>query len=389
MLLDHPSDGPTAIRTHIAAIFVSLELSRSNWLITSLSPGRGERMSKHSVTAGDVAGLMKLFADLRRKAEARTGESYPVVTIQEAGLDGFWLHRVLQQEGIESHVVDPASIAVPRRRRHAKTDRLDGETLLRALLAYKRGEPRVCAMVVAPSPEEEDRRRICRERATLIAERITHVNRIKGLLFAQGISDYRPLWRDRRARLEALRTGDGRQLPSHLKAQIGRELDRIELLLEQIAAVETQRDGLLAAARRPASEQAAPDAVTMLLALKGVGANFATVLWSEAFYRQFSNRRQVAAYAGLAATPWQSGGIRHEQGVSKAGNPKVRTTMIQLAWLWIRHQPQSALTRWFKQRSPQGRTRAIVALARKLLVALWKYVTQGVVIEGAVMKPAA
>jgi transposase len=389
MLLDHPSDGPTAIRTHIAAIFVSLELSRSNWLITSLSPGRGERMSKHSVTAGDVAGLMKLFADLRRKAEARTGESYPVVTIQEAGLDGFWLHRVLQQEGIESHVVDPASIAVPRRRRHAKTDRLDGETLLRALLAYKRGEPRVCAMVVAPSPEEEDRRRICRERATLIAERITHVNRIKGLLFAQGISDYRPLWRDRRARLEALRTGDGRQLPSHLKAQIGRELDRIELLLEQIAAVETQRDGLLAAARRPASEQAAPDAVTMLLALKGVGANFATVLWSEAFYRQFSNRRQVAAYAGLAATPWQSGGIRHEQGVSKAGNPKVRTTMIQLAWLWIRHQPQSALTRWFKQRSPQGRKRAIVALARKLLVALWKYVTQGVVIEGAVMKPAA
>jgi transposase len=389
MLLDHPSDGPTAIRTDIAAIFVSLELSRSNWLITSLSPGRGERMSKHSVTAGDVAGLMKLFADLRRKAEARTGESYPVVTIQEAGLDGFWLHRVLQQEGIESHVVDPASIAVPRRRRHAKTDRLDGETLLRALLAYKRGEPRVCAMVVAPSPEEEDRRRICRERATLIAERITHVNRIKGLLFAQGISDYRPLWRDRRARLEALRTGDGRQLPSHLKAQIGRELDRIELLLEQIAAVETQRDGLLAAARRPASEQAAPDAVTMLLALKGVGANFATVLWSEAFYRQFSNRRQVAAYAGLAATPWQSGGIRHEQGVSKAGNPKVRTTMIQLAWLWIRHQPQSALTRWFKQRSPQGRKRAIVALARKLLVALWKYVTQGVVIEGAVMKPAA
>jgi transposase len=389
MLLDHPSDGPAAIRTHIAAIFVSLELSRSNWLITSLSPGKGEKMSKHGVTAGDVAGLMKLFADLRRKAEARTGESYPTVTIQEAGLDGFWLHRVLQQEGVESHVVDPASIAVPRRRRRAKTDRLDGETLLRALLAYQRGEPRVCAMVVAPSPDEEDRRRICRERTTLIAERITHVNRIKGLLFAQGISDYRPLRRDRRAQLEALRTGDGRQLPSQLKAQIGRELDRIELLLGQIAAVETERDGLLATRRKPASEQAAPEPVAMLLALRGVGDNFAAVLWSEAFYRQFSNRRQIAAYAGLAATPWQSGSIRHEQGVSKAGNPRVRTTMIQLAWLWIRHQPQSALTRWFKERSPQGRKRAIVALARKLLVALWKYVTQGVVIEGAVMKPAA
>src|SRR5712675_3382719 len=227
MLLDHPSDGLTAIRTQFGAIFASLELSRSNWLITSLSPGKGEKMSRHSVTAGDVAGLMTLFADLRRKTEVRTGQSYPIITIQEAGLDGFWLHRVLQQEGIESHVVDPASIATPRRRRRAKTDRLDGETLLRALLAYKRGEPRVCAMVVAPSPEEEDRRRLCRERRTLIEERITHVNRIKGLLFAQGIWDYAPLRRDRRARLEALRTGDGRELPSHLKTPISRELDRI------------------------------------------------------------------------------------------------------------------------------------------------------------------
>jgi transposase len=389
MLLDHPSDGPTAIRTYIAAIFVSLELSRSNWLVTSLSPGKGEKMSRHSVTAADVSGLMKLFAELQRKAEVRTGQSYPIITIQEAGLDGFWLHRVLQQNGIESHVVDPASIAMPRKRRRAKTDRIDGETLLRALLAYKRGEPRVCAMVVAPSPEEEDRRRLCRERRTLIEERVTHVNRIKGLLFAQGIFDYAPLRRDRRARLEALRTGDGRELPSHLRAQVGRELDRIELLLGQIKAVEAAQEALLGAARKPASQEAASDPVTMLLAFKGIGANFTAVLWSEAFYRQFSNRRQIAAYAGLAATPWQSGGIRHEQGVSKAGNPRLRTTMIQLAWLWIRHQPQSALTRWFKERSPQGRKRAIVALARKLLVALWKFVTQGVVIEGAVMKPAA
>jgi transposase len=388
MLLDHPSDGLTAIRTHIGAIFVSLELSRSNWLVTSLSPGKGEKMSKRGIAAGNVAELLTLFAELKRKTEARTGQSYPIVTIQEAGLDGFWLHRVLQQEGIESHVVDPASIAAPRRRRRAKTDRLDGEALLRTLLAYKRGEPRVCAMVVAPSPEEEDRRRLCRERRTLIAERIRNVNRIKGLLFAQGISDYAPMRRDRRQRLEALRTGDGRELPSHLKAQIGRELDRIELLLEQIKAVEAAQDALLAA-RKPASEEAAPDPVTMLLALKGMGANFAAILWSEAFYRPFANRRQVAAYAGLAATPWQSGGIRHEQGVSKAGNPRLRTTMIQIAWLWIRHQPQSALTRWFKARSQQGRKRAIVALARKLLVALWKYVTQGVVIEGAVTKPAA
>src|SRR2546429_4453547 len=154
MLHDHLSDGPAAIRTQFGAIFVSLELSRSNWLVTSLSPGKGEKMSKHSITAGDVAGLLKLFADLKRKAIARTGQSYPIITIQEAGLDGFWLHRVLQQERIESHVVDPASIATPRRRRRAKTDRLDGETLLRGLLAHERGEAPVFGMAVAPSPEE-------------------------------------------------------------------------------------------------------------------------------------------------------------------------------------------------------------------------------------------
>src|ERR1700752_3855108 len=166
-------------------------------------------MSKHNVAAGDIAGLLQLFAELKRRAQARTGQDYPIITIQEAGLDGFWLHRVLPQEGIETHVCDPASIATPRGRRRAKTDRLDGETLLRALLAYKRGEPRVCAMVVAPSPEEEDRRRLCRERRTLIEERITHVNRIKGLLFAQGISDYAPLRRDRRARGLAPPRGGG------------------------------------------------------------------------------------------------------------------------------------------------------------------------------------
>ncbi|WP_407116933.1 IS110 family transposase [Bradyrhizobium sp. LMG 9283] len=387
MLLDHLSDGLAAIRTQIGAIFVSLELSRSTWLVTSLSPGKGEKMSKHSVKAGAIAELLKLFAALK-KAQARTGESYPIITIQEAGLDGFWLHRTLQSEGVESYVVDPASIATPRRRRRAKTDRLDGETLLRSLLAYKRGEPRVCAMVVAPSPEEEDRRRLCRERRTLIAERIVHVNRIKGVLFAQGIFDYVPLRRDRRTRLEALRTGDGRLLPAHLKAQISRELDRLELLLDQIAAVEREQDALLAASR-PAGEKAASNPVAMLLDLKGLGPNFAAILWSEAFHRQFTNRRQVASYAGLAATPWRSGGIEREQGVSKAGNPRLRTTMIQLAWLWIRHQPQSALTQWFKANSQRGRKRTIVALARKLLVALWKYVTAGVVIEGAVVKPGA
>jgi transposase len=391
MLLEHPCHEPTAIHTQLGAIFVSLELSRSTWLITSVSPGKGEKMSRHSVPAGDIGALLARFAELKRKASMRTGQDYPIITLQEAGLDGFWIHRVLQGEGIESHVVDAASIAAPRRQRRAKTDKIDGESLLRVLLAYKRGEPRVCAMVVAPSPEEEDRRRIGRERQTLIAERIQHVNRIKGLLFSQGISGYAPVRRDRRARLAGMRTGDGRELPAHMKEQIGRELDRLELVLTQLEAVEAARDALLAeAAAKSGRKAAAGTPVAMLMALKGIGEEFAAVLWLEGFCRSFSNRRQVAAYAGLAATPWRSGSIRHEQGVSKAGNPRLRKTMVQLAWLWVRHQPQSALARWFEERTRNGggRKTAIVALARKLLVALWKYVSAGVVIEGAVMKSA-
>ena len=377
----------TAIRTDLGAIFISMELSRSIWLITSLLPGSGEKLSKHAVRAGDIAGLMARFTQLQAKAQARTGRSFPIIVIQEAGLDGFWIHRVLRKEGIESHVVDPASIATSRRRRRAKTDRIDGEALVRALLAHKRGEPRVCAMVRAPTPEEEDRRRICRERKVLIADRIRHVNRVKGLLFAQGVTGYQPLRRDRRERLEELMTGDGRPLPMHLKVQIGRELDRLELLLEQIRAVEAERDTLLAA-----EPTAMPALAAMLLDIKGVGPEFAAILWSEGLFRHFANRRQVAAYAGLAPTPWQSGSVDREQGVSKAGNPRLRTTLIQLAWLWLRNQPESALTQWYQQRVRLngGRLKKsmVVALARKLLVALWKYVTAGVVIEGALMKAA-
>ena len=346
-------------------------------------------MSKHSVSAGDIAALLARFSELMKKAFARTGRSFPIIVIQEAGLDGFWVHRLLHSEGIESYVVDPASIATSRRRRRAKTDKIDGEALVRALLAYKRGEPRVCAMARAPTPEEEDSRRLCRERKTLTVERVQHVNRIKGLLFSQGVSDYEPLRRNRRQRFDELKTGDGRCLPQHLKAQFSRELDRLELLLEQIKAVETERDALISP-KAKTEQSRAPQA--MLVNLNGIGPEFAAVLWSEGLYRSFSNRKQVAAYAGLAPTLWQSGSVDREQGVSKAGNPRLRTTLIQLAWLWLRHQPQSALALWFKERVRRngGRLKktTIVALARKLLVALWKYVTAGVVIEGAVMKAA-
>jgi transposase len=379
-------DAPAAIRMDIGAIFVSLELSRSTWLLTSVSPGAGEKMSQHATPAGDLRQLFECLAELKRKAMARTGKTYPIIVIQEAGLDGFWIHRALEREGIESHVVDAASIAVPRRRRRAKTDRIDGKTLLRTLMAFKRGEPRVCAMAKPPSVEEEDRRRLGRERKTLIAERVEHVNRIKGLLFTQGAIDYQPLRRDRRARLEALRTGIGDPLPARLKGLISRELDRLELLLAQIKAVEAERDALLA------KQSGQAPAAAMLLAFKGIGPEFATVLWLEGLFRSFANRRQVAAYAGLAPTPWRSGSIAREQGASKAGNPRLRATLIELAWLWRRHQPKSALTLWFEDRvkTNGGRVKKtlLVALARKLLVALWKYVTTGLVIEGAVMNTA-
>jgi transposase len=381
------------IRTDLGAIFATLELSRSKWLVTSLSPGDGERMSRHQVAAGDLVGLLALLRRLQEKAKARTGQLFPLVTMYEAGLDGFWLHRALEKEGVESHVVDPASIAMPRRARRAKTDRLDGESMLRALLAYKRGEPRVCSMVRVPTPEQEDDRRLSRERRTLTAQRVEIVNRIKGLLCSQGVFDYQPLLRNRRKRLEALETGDGRPLGTHLRALISRELDRLELLLEQIRQIEVERDALLEVAAKDRPADAPPAPVAMLLGLVGLGPEFTSVLWHEGLFRHFDNRRQLAAYAGLAATPWKSGKIDREQGISKAGNPRLRTTLIQLAWLWLRHQPDAELSKWFRKRAADngGRSRHtfIVALARKLLVALWKYVTQGVIIEGAILNKAA
>lgn len=377
-----------AVSTQLNAIFVSLELSRSTWLVTSLSPGRGERISRHQVKGGDVPALLNRFAQLQAKARERADKQYPLVVIQEAGLDGFWIHRCLEREGIESHVVDAASIAASRRSRRAKTDKLDGEVLVRTLLAYKRGEPRVCAMVTVPSVEDEDRRRICRERRSLVVERIRHINRVKGLLFAQGIGDYEPVRMNRRARLEELTTGDGRPLPCHVKREIERELDRLELVMRQIREVERERDAML----EKATEDTADSASARLLQLRGIGPEFAGVLHAEAFFRDFSNRRQVACYAGLAPSPWQSGAMDREQGVSKAGNKRLRTTMIQVAWLWLRHQPTWELTRWYEERvqTNGGRVRRvmIVALARKLLIALWQFSSAGVLPKGALLKAA-
>lgn len=376
----------TAARINDITLFASLELSKSKWVVTINSPG-SEKFSKHVVEGGDGAGLLDLLSRSRAKAEQRYGVRIKTVVIQEAGLDGFWIHRLLLANGIESHMVDAASIAVARRHRRAKTDGIDGETLLRTLMAWARGERRVCSMVRAPSPEEEDRRRLTRERGTLVKERIQHTNRVRGLLSGQGVRGYDPLRRDRFERLEALRTGDGRELPPMLKAEIRRELYRLALVTTQLAAVERERDALV---RTESEEPNNPAA--LLLKFKGIGPEFASLLWLEALFRSFGNRRQVAAYGGLAPSPWQSGGVERDQGISKSGNRRLRKTMIELAWMWLRHQPDSALSRWFHARvgAAKGRVRriAIVALARKLLVALWRYVTQGVVPEGAVFKAA-
>jgi transposase len=266
-----------------------------------------------------------------------------------------------------------------------KTDKIDGEALVRVLMAFKRGEPRVCAMVVPPSPAEEDRRRLGRERSALLKARVQESNRIKGLLLSQGIRDFRPLDKDRRAKLGNLRTGDGRTLPPHLKDEIARGLDRLELILSHLETVEAARDDVAEKAG-----QRAP--VNVLTRLKAIGPALASTLWTEAFYRSFDNRRQLAAYAGLAPTPWRSGTIDREQGISKAGNARLRSALIELAWLWVRWQPASQLSQWFVARvtNQSGRMRKImiVALARKLLIALWRFCRDGIVPEGAVLTVA-
>jgi transposase len=372
--------------TQPATIYLALELSRASWVVAVQTP-LADKIGLHKLKGGDRQGLLALIARLRARLERALGRPVAVVSCYEAGYDGFWLHRLLEAHGVRNHVLDPASLQVDRRARRVKTDRIDAASLLRALMAHLRGEPKVVSVVRVPSVAEEDARRLHRERHRLVGERVQHINRIKGLCATQGIYDFQPLRRDRWQRLAALRTGNGRALPPRLAAELGRELKRLELVLEMIAALEAERDALVAA---PAPAHAHARKIQTLARLKGIGPEFATVLVGEVFHRAFDNRRQVASYVGLAPSPFRSGRMAHEQGISKAGNPKARTTMVELAWMWLRHQPESALSRWFQQRvgAARGRLRRIAAaaLARKLLVALWRYLATGLVPDGAVLK---
>jgi transposase len=363
-----------------ATLFVALELSRSTWLVALHSP-LSDKVSQHRIEGGDVEGLLALIARKREQAQARLGRPIRVVSCFEAGYDGFWLHRWLCAHGLENRVLDAASLLVDRRAKRAKTDRLDAAGLLRTLMALERGEMQVCRVVHVPSPAQEDARRRSRERARLVVERGQHVSRIKGLLMTQGIRDFEPTRRDWPARLEALRTPDGQELAPCLRAEVLRECRRLWQVMEMVAEVEAEQKAVMDAEDGHAAR---------LTRLRGIGLTFATVLANEVFFRDFRNRREVGGYLGLAPSPWQRGGVRRDQGIAKAGNPRARRTAIELAWLWLRHQPGSALVRWFHERvgTGTGRMRRIllVAMARKLIVALWRYVTLGTVPEGALLK---
>lgn len=332
--------------------------------------------------------MLALIVELRARASTKLGRAAKVACCFDAGRDGFWLHRLLTAQDIDTYVLEPTSILVNRRARRAKTDRLGAEGMLRVLARWLGGDQQVCSMVRVPTPAEEDAKRPHREREHLVQEKLRIENRIEALLFTQGIRG-RPSLRSWERDMAKLRTGDGRALPILMQAELNRLRRRLVLILELIREMESQRID----AQTATTEDATTRKIVALQHIRGIGANFSAVLVREVFYRSFDNRRQLASSVGIAPMPYQSGGMDRDRSISRAGNPRARTTMIQLAGLWLRYQPGSALATWFRERvgTLAGRTRriAIVAMARKLLIALWHYVETGVVPEGIEIRTAA
>ncbi len=373
---------PTATSSE-QTLYCALELSKNSWLLAIQSPG-WDNPSLHPIAGGDSDGLMAKLDAAGDRLTKISGQVPKVILCYEAGYDGFWLARFLEQRGIECLVMEPASLQVNRKARRVKTDRIDVERILHALIAWYRGERHVCSMVVIPSVEEEDLRRSHRERDRLIRERTAPINRIKGLLSTQGIRDI-DVKRYYKTLVPAdLVTGDGRPLPGRLGREIDREIKRLALVQEQIVEIERERD------RAPTPCAATEHKRHQLLCLKGIGVASASILSREVYYRQFANRRQVGSYLGVTPSAYDSGESRRSQGISKAGNRLARTVMIQVAWLWLKHQPESELTKWFRRRtegqSKRMRRVMIVALARKLAIALWRYLETGLVPQGAVLE---
>ena len=325
-----------------SALVVAVEISRPTWVIAAHVPGLGHVKVRRRIEARAEA-LLLAIEQLKRRAA--TGIDHVIVTY-EAGYTGFWLARLVRRHAIEVYVIQPVSVPVDRRRRRAKTDAIDADLLLRTCLAFLRGEPRVCSMVPIPDQKDEDARHLVREREDLIAERIGLTNRIGAILATLGVEEFDPLRRDRRVRVAEVRTALGEPIPENAKARILRLIERLELVLDQIRTVESQRDALAVAA-----SAGAPETMTKrLTGLRGVGVQTATVLVREGFVRHFRSAKALGSYAGLVGSPFASGGLSHEQGITKSGNRRLRTAVVELAWLWLRYQPGSALSGWFVER---------------------------------------
>lgn len=358
------------------SIYAAVELSKKSWVVSVAHPDR-ERPSIHRIPGGD-------FPELVRRLRKAAGEIDRIVVCYEAGYDGFWLARSLVRSEIECKVLDPASLQVNRRARRVKTDRIDALMLVRALIAIDRGEHHVCAVVRVPTIEEEDARRSHRERHRLIRERTAHINRIKGLLFGQGIRGVEPKLRKTPVDFGALKTAEGEPLPERLRLELEREYSRLDLVEKQIRLVEKERD--LADAQDPVVEKKRQ----MLSALPGIGGTTASILAREVFTRQFKSRSHLGSYLGMTPSAFDSGAVTRCQGISKAGNSWARRVLIEIAWLWRGKHPDSALSQWYVARtrgqSPRMRRIMLVAMARKLAISLWRYVETGVLPEGVALK---
>ena len=362
-------------------LYLAFELGNRDWKL-GFTTGFGQPPRERTIAARDLAALATELRQAKRRF-ALPAEA-PVLSCYEAGRDGFWLHRALVAQGIANLVVDSSSIEVNRRRRRAKSDRLDVRKLLTMLLRYATGERRVWHVVHVPTPAQEDRRQLHRELLTTKRDRARVTNRIKGLLAAQGVR-LATLARFG-TELPAVRTWDGTPLPPALTTRLEREWQKVLQLTKQIRALEAERRERLHTSADPTVRQ-----VRQLLALRAIGLESAWLYVMEFFsWRQFANRREVGGLAGLTPTPYQSGDLQREQGITQAGNRLVRAMAIEIAWAWLRWQPESALARWYNARFGHGSSRVrrigIVALARKLLVELWRYLETGVVPEGAVLK---
>jgi transposase len=367
-------------------IIAVIEMSQSSWLVAGVAPG----IARHPLKklAPDQDALLKLLHRWRAEAGQAGREITRIAVAFEAGRDGFWLARWLRAHGIEAHVIHPTSVAVSREHRRAKTDRLDTALLKRVFLGWLRGEPDHCHMAAIPALEEEDAKRPTRERECLVGERTRIVNRIKAALVRLGVRGFKPTLRNALQRLDALRTPEGTALPPNTRAELHRDMARLHVVTEQIQQIEVTRSERL--------EQASadgPNAMVRLLAqVVGVGLETADMLVHEILSRNLRDRRAVARYAGLTGAPDESGRRRREKGLAKAGNARVRRGMIQLAWRFLLHQKESALAQWYRARTAEARgsTRKtlIVALARKLLIALWRMVTTGEAPHGVVLRPA-